>query len=81
MKNDMNALRDELFATLRALNDRDNPMDLERAKTVSVVAKVLTDTAKVEVDYLRVTQGTDTGFIKPAELPNGITAIRRHQLK
>ena len=78
----MNALRDELFVTLRALNDKDNPMDIERAKTVSLVAKVLTDTAKVEVDYLRVTAGKGSGFIEPKEeLPIGITAIRRHQIK
>ena len=82
MKNDMNALRDELFATLRALNDKDHPMDIERAKTVSLVAKVLTDTAKVEVDYLRVTAEKGSGFIKSKEeLPNGIVGIHRHRIK
>lgn len=81
MKNDMNALREELFATLRALRDEDNPMDIARARAISEVSKVLTETAKVEVDYLKVTQGTDTGFIKPAELPNGIVSIRKHQIK
>ena len=39
-------------------------MDIERANAVSEVAKTLIDTAKVEVDYLRTTGGTQgTGFI------------------
>lgn len=83
MKNDMTALRDELFATLRALRDPENPMDCERAKAISEVAKVMTETAKVEVDYMRVTENiTGTEFFekKPEALPTGITAIRRHKI-
>ena len=84
MKNDMTALRDELFATLRALRDHENHMDCERARAISEVAKVMTETAKVEVDYMRVTETiTGTGFFeqKQETLPQGITAIRQHKIK
>ena len=84
MKNDMTALRDELFAALRALRDPENPMDCERARAISEVAKVMTDTAKVEVDFMRVTETiTGTGFFenKPEVLPPGITAIRQHKIR
>lgn len=84
MKNDMTALRDELFATLRALRDPESPMDCERAKAISEVAKVMTETAKVEVEYMRVTETiTGTGFFEQQQetLPTGITAIRQHKIK
>lgn len=84
MKNDMTALRDELFATLRALRDPENQMECERARAISEVAKVMTETAKVEVEYMRVTETiTGTGFFeqKPETLPPGITAIRQHKIK
>lgn len=84
MKNDMTALRDELFATIRALRDPENPMDCERARAISELAKVVTETAKVEVDYMRVTETiTGTGFFeqKHEALPPGITAIRQHKIK
>lgn len=64
MKNRIDDLRNHLFETLEALKDEDKPMDLERAKTVSEVAQTLINSAKVEVDYLRVTGDIDgTGFI------------------
>jgi hypothetical protein len=59
-KNTIDALRDELFATLRALRNKDEPMDIERARAVSAIAQTIINTAKVEVDHLRVT-GSDAG--------------------
>lgn len=62
--NDIAELRNHLFETLRGLKDKDAPMDIDRARAVSEVAKTLIETAKVEVDYLRITGGTEgTGFI------------------
>lgn len=63
-KNKIEDLRNHLFATLEALQDTENPMDLDRAKTIANVAGVIVDIAKVENDYLKVT-GKDkgTGFI------------------
>lgn len=66
---DLNALRDHLFATLDGLRDRDNPMDLDRAKTVVQVAQAITDTAKVEVDFLKATGNeSGSGFIPQKQI-------------
>lgn len=55
MKTKITHLREHLFETLEALKDKDNPMDIDRAKAVVEVAKAITETAKVEVDFMRVT--------------------------
>lgn len=63
-KNKINDLRDHLFETLEALKDPDKPMDIERAKAVADVARVIVDSAKVEVQFLQVTGGLkSTGFL------------------
>jgi hypothetical protein len=50
---------------------KDEPMDLDRAKTVAEVAKVLVDLAKVEMAFLKVTGAMrSTGF-----LPDGDDAV------
>lgn len=59
----MEDLRNHLFAALEALQDEESPMDIDRAKAVSEVAQTLINSAKVEVDYLRVTGAKDSGFI------------------
>lgn len=53
-KHTLDDLRDHLFATLAALRDADNPMDIARAKAVSDVAQTIINTAKVEADHMRV---------------------------
>lgn len=69
-KNKIDDLRNHLFATLEALRDKDEPMDLERAKAVADVARVIVDSAKVEVDMLKVTGGlSGTGFIPESPEP------------
>lgn len=92
MKDDITELRSHLFQTLRDLRDKQSPMDVDRARVVSQVAGALIDSARVEIDFLRVTGASrGTGFIpeakvevltqgdgKAAELPNGITSITRH---
>lgn len=74
MKNKIEDLRDHLFATLEALQDEDAPMDLDRAKAVADVAQTIINSAKVEVDFLKVTGapgGTD--FIpQDGRQPQGI---------
>jgi GMP synthase-like glutamine amidotransferase len=66
-RNRIDDLRNHLFETLEALKDKDEPMDLDRAKAVAEVAKVLIETAKVEVDFMRVTNSTNgTGFLPDA---------------
>lgn len=68
MKNKMTDLRNHLFATLEALQDPDKPMDIDRARAVADVGRVLVETAKVEVAFLNAAGGKGTGFIddKPA---------------
>ncbi|MGS0737842.1 hypothetical protein ACVBEG_15135 [Pseudomonas sp. GG8] len=77
MKNKMTDLRNHLFATLEALQDPEKPMDIERARAVAEVAKVLVDSAKVEVMFINAMDGDakTTGFIESArDLPPPIRA-------
>jgi hypothetical protein len=57
-------LREHLFETLAALRDKQTPMDIERAKAIADVSRVIIDSAKVEVDFLKVTGETrSTDFL------------------
>jgi hypothetical protein len=51
MKNKLQDLRDHLFATIEALQDEDQPMDVARARAVAEVAGTIISTAKLEIDY------------------------------
>lgn len=77
------ALRATLFSTLEAV--KNGTLDIDRAKAINEVAKTIVETAKVEVDYLRLTEGGESEFIDSAvgasNLPPGITGIRQHRLK
>lgn len=86
-KNDINTVRQALFETLEALRDKENPMDIERAKAVCETAQAITNTAKLEVDFVRATGlRLNTGFIPTEEPPqprglNGPSAIKTLQDK
>ena len=70
MANTIDDLRSHLFDTLAALKDKDTPMELDRARTVADVARVLVDSAKVEVEFLKVTGATkSTGFLPEDDTP------------
>ena len=83
-------LRQHLLDTLADLRNREAPMEPDRARAVAQVASVLVDSAKVEVDYLKVTNQDRAGFLEEppqvttdssgAGLPNGISSITRHRL-
>lgn len=77
MSNTINDLRDHLFAALEGLRDKDQPMDIERAKAVADVAQTIINSAKVEVEYLKATgQDGGSGFIPlpaPDEGAHGTT--------
>lgn len=76
--NDITALRKHLFETLAALKDKDNPMDIERARAVSEIGQVIINSAKAEVDFIKVAGGKGTGFVPetetPPALPKGTTS-------
>lgn len=60
MKNKIEDLRNHLFAQLERLSDEDLKGDalqaeIQRAKSVGQVAGQITDTARVEVEFLKVT--------------------------
>lgn len=64
----MDQLREHLMATLASLRDRETPMEPDRARAVAQVAGVLVDTAKVEIDYLKVTHQDRSRFLEqPAD--------------
>ncbi len=55
MNNTMESLRNHLFATMEALQDTDNPMDIDRAKAINQTAQTLINAAKVEVEFIETT--------------------------
>ena len=66
-KNKLQDLRNHLFEVLEALKDEEKPMDIERALAVSDVAKVIIDTAKVEITAAKAFGWDDSqasGFIQ-----------------
>lgn len=64
MKNKIEDLRNHLFVTIERLLDEDDPMEISRAKAVSDAAQAVINSAKVEVDFLRITGGIEgSGFI------------------
>lgn len=74
MSNTIADLREHLFATLSALRDKESPMEIERAKAISDVAQTIINSAKVEVDHMRVTGAEGSGFLAGAgteSLPAG----------
>ena len=67
-KNRIDDLRDHLFETLEALKDDEKPMELDRAKAIAEVAKQIVESAKVEVNFLKVTGALrSTNFLPTGE--------------
>ena len=62
-QNKIEHLRNHLFETLEALKDDDKPMDLDRARAIAEVGRVIVDSAKVEVQFMEAIGGSGTGFI------------------
>jgi hypothetical protein len=57
-KNKITDLRDHLFEIIELLKDEDQThMTIEKAKAISDVAQVIINTAKLETDYIRATDG------------------------
>jgi hypothetical protein len=68
VKNKIDDLRNHLFETLEALKDEEKPMDLARARAIADVARVIVESAKVEVNFLNVTGAVrGTGFLPDGE--------------
>lgn len=63
MSNTIDNLRDIMFDCLQQLKAKDNPMEIDRAIAMTKVADVIVNSAKVEVDHMRITGGHGSGFI------------------
>ena len=85
--NNIETLREQLFKTLNALNDKDKPMEIDRAKAISEVAQTIINSAKVEVEYARATGSKGSTFLDMASrnqspaLPSGITGVHVHRIQ
>lgn len=66
MKNKIEDLRNHLFETLEALKDKENPMPIERAAAIADIAQVIVNSAKVEVDALKLTDGVGGSDFMPS---------------
>jgi hypothetical protein len=79
MKNKIGDLRNHLFETLEALKDEEKPMDIARARAVADVAKVIVESAKVEVDFLKVTGALRSSDFLPTDVgdehPRALRAV------
>lgn len=68
-RNKIEDLRNHLFEVIESLKDGD--MEIEKAKTIADVAQVIINSAKIEVDYIKVIDGVcGTGFIPVNNLGN-----------
>jgi hypothetical protein len=59
-RNKLEDVRNHLFATLESLMDSDDPMEVNRAKAVADVAQTIINSAKLELDFVKVTGGITT---------------------
>lgn len=59
-------VRQSLLDTLADLRNRENPMDVDRARAVAQVAGVLVDTAKAEIEYIKAVGADRSDFLGPA---------------
>lgn len=62
MNNDITELRMHLFDTLRGL--KAGEVDIELAKAVNETAQTIINSAKVEVDHMRLTGSEKSSFIE-----------------
>jgi TATA-box binding protein (TBP) (component of TFIID and TFIIIB) len=81
MSRNINDLREALFDTINAV--KTGSMNIEQARAINDLSQSLVATAKVELDYLRITEEAQSAFINPEQppaLPSGITCIVRHRI-
>ena len=83
MKNKLPDLRNHLFEAIEMLKSGD--IEIHQAQAINNLAQTLVASAKVEVDYLRATEGGESSFISSAvgqsNLPPGISTSVVHRLK
>ena len=60
-RNKIEDLRDHLFEIIEML--KENDMELDKAKAIADIAQVIVNSAKVEVEFIKVVHGNGSGFI------------------
>lgn len=79
---DIEALRAHLFAAIEGV--KSNTLDLDKARAINELGKTLVDTARVEVEFIKITDGEKSKFLAPAgdegALPAGITGRTIHRI-
>lgn len=55
-------MRQILMDTLKDLRNRENPMEPDRARAISQIASVMVESAKVEVEFCKITQQDESTF-------------------
>lgn len=63
MKNKIEDLRNHLFATLEDLRDKEKPMDIVRAQAIANVGAVIVNSARAEMQFMKLTGSMGSGFI------------------
>jgi hypothetical protein len=77
MTHHVSELRDHLFDTLKELRSKEKPMEIARARAISYTAQTIIESAKVEVAFLKATDGGTSEFFdtpQRRELPPPRTA-------
>jgi len=82
MKNKLEDLRNHLFAQLERLGDEDCKLEKEvqRAASLVEVSNAIVETAKVEIDFLKVLSSSD-GIIESSFLESRRTPAEIKSLK
>lgn len=94
MSKTLDDLRERLFEAIDGV--KTGALTVDKARAINDLGQAIINTAKVEVDYLRVSAEKKSRFIgstapalpapggegaPPQALPNGIVGVRRHLLK
>ena len=76
MKNKIEDLRNHMFAALEKLSEAETPeelkSELDRSKAIADLGKVIVESAKAEVDFVKATKGEliTTEFFNEGKLLN-----------
>ena len=75
MSNDITELRGVLFDTLRDLRNKEAVIDIDRVGAINDIAQTIIQSAKVEVDHMRVTGATSSSNFLPAPVASQPTLV------
>lgn len=67
-KNKIEDLRNLMFETIERLMDGDSSLDTADANAIANLGKVIVESAKVEIQFMREVGGLGTGFVPHKEL-------------